>query len=51
MENRPVDKVGEGGGRMNWESRMETYIALCEIDSQWDLLHDAGSSNWGSMTA
>ena len=37
IENRYVDTVGEGEVGMNWESSVETYIALCEIDSLWEV--------------
>ena len=35
IENSIRDTVGEGKGRTNWESNMETYIAICKINSQW----------------
>ena len=43
--------VGEEGesGRYG-ENNMETYITICKIDSQWNLLHDSRNSNWGLAT-
>ena len=34
----------EGGGEMYGESNMETYITICKIDSQWDLLYGSEKS-------
>ena len=31
-----LDPVGEGEGGMTWENNIETYIAICKIDSQLD---------------
>ena len=38
IENRPMDMVGgeEEEGEMYGESNMETYNAICKIDSQWE---------------
>ena len=35
---------------MYGKSNMETYIIICKIDSQWELLYDSKNTNWGSMT-
>ena len=33
------------------ESNRETYITICEIDSQWEFaIYDAGNSTQGSIT-
>ena len=32
------------------ESNMETYITVCKMDSQWDLLYGSGNSNKGSVS-
>ena len=40
----------EGEGEMYGESNMETYITICNIDSQWELLYDSGHSNGGSVS-
>ena len=37
LEYRPVDKVGEGKGGTNRESRNGSiYITICKIDRQWE---------------
>ena len=28
---------------------METYITICKIENQWNLLYDSGKSNRGSI--
>ena len=39
---------GRGGeGEMYGQSNMETYITICKIDSQGNLLCGSGSSNRG----
>ena len=43
-----VGEEGEGG--IYGESIMETYITICKIDSQGNLLNDSGNSNWGSVS-
>ena len=52
LENRLMDTaVGEqGDGGMYREGNMETYITICKIDIQWNLLYDSWNSNWGSVT-
>ena len=35
-------------GEMYGESNMETYIAICKMDSQGNLLYVSGNSNRGS---
>ena len=43
--------LGEGReGEIYGKSTMETYITICKIDSQWELLYDSGNSNRGSIT-
>ena len=37
-----------GEGEMYGKSNMETYITVCKIDSQCDLLYGSGNSNRGS---
>ena len=50
IQNTLMD--GEGGkGEMYEQSNMETYITICKIDSQWNLLHVSGNSNRGSVSA
>ena len=44
-KNRLVDTGGEGEGGINWESSMETYIAICKIRESGNLPYDAGSLN------
>ena len=43
---------GESGGEgeMHRKSNMETYITLCKIDSQGNLLNGSGNSNRGSVS-
>ena len=37
IENRLMDMVGgEGEGGMYAETNMETYIAICKGDNQWE---------------
>ena len=50
--NRPVDMGGgeEGGGKMYGESNMGTYLTICKIDANGNLLYDLGKSNRGSVT-
>ena len=46
MENRLVDKVGEGEGWTNWERSMETYILpYVKQIASGNLLYDAENSN------
>ena len=33
VENRSADTGKEGGGGMNWESRIDIYSTMCETDS------------------
>ena len=40
----------EREGEMYGESNMETYITICEIDSQWNLLYGLINSNSGSVS-
>ena len=40
----------EGEGEMYGESDMETYIAICKIDSQWELAVCLRDSHLGSVT-
>ena len=35
---------------MYGESNMETYIAICKIDSQWEFLYGSGHSDRGSVS-
>ena len=39
-----------GEGEMYVESNMETYIAICKIDSQWEFLYGSGHSDRGSVS-
>ena len=39
-----------GGVEMYGESNMETYITICKLDSQWNLLYGSGNSNRGSVS-
>ena len=43
-----VDRGGEG--EIYGESNMETYITICKIGSQRNLLYDSGNSNRGSVS-
>ena len=46
IENRLVDKVGEGEGWTNWERSMETYILpYVKQIASGNLLYDAENSN------
>ena len=46
IENRLTDTVGEGVGGANGESSMESYTSpYVKLDSPWNLLYNAGSSN------
>ena len=38
-----------GGGEMYGKSNMETYITICKIDANGNLLYGSGSSNRGSV--
>ena len=51
MENRLMD-MGEGGGEgeMYGKSKMETYINICKIDSQWEFAVWLRNSNRGSVS-
>ena len=42
IENRLMD-MGRGG-EMYGKSDMETYITICKIDRQWNLLYGSGNS-------
>ena len=42
------ERGGEGG--MFVGSNMKTYITICKIDGQWELLHGSGNSNRGSVS-
>ena len=39
-----------GEGEMYGKSNMETYITICKIDSQRELLYGSGNSNRGSVS-
>ena len=39
-----------GEGEMYGESNMETYITMCKIDSQGNLLYGSGNSNRSSVS-
>ena len=39
-----------GEGEMYGKSNMETYITICKIGSQRDLLYGSGNSNRGSVS-
>ena len=39
-----------GEGEMYAESNMETYITICEIDSQWEFAVGSGNSNRGPVS-
>ena len=39
-----------GEGELYGESNMETYITICKIDSQRNLLYGSGNSNRGSVS-
>ena len=36
IENRLMDTMGRGKKERVGESNMETYIAICKTDSQWE---------------
>ena len=40
----------EGDGEMCGKSNMETYIIICKLDSQWNVLYGSGNSNRGSAS-
>ena len=40
-----------GEGEMHEESDMETYITMCKIDSQRNLVYDSENSNRSSVSA
>ena len=40
----------EREGEMYGESNMETYITMCKIDSQGNLLYGSGNSNRSSVS-
>ena len=40
-----------GEGEVYGKSNTETYIAICKIDSQQELLYDSGNSHRGSASA
>ena len=51
IENRLMHMGrGEGEGEMYGKSNMETYITVCKIDSQQELLYASGNSNRGSVS-
>ena len=39
-----------GDGEMCGKSNMETYIIICKLDSQWNVLYGSGNSNRGSVS-
>ena len=39
-----------GEGEIYGKSNMETYIIICKIDSQINLLYGSGNSNQGSVS-
>ena len=39
-----------GEGKMSGKSNMETYINICKIDSQCNLLYGSGNSNRDSVS-
>ena len=39
-----------GEGEMYAKTNMETYITICKIDSQWNLLYGSGNSNRNSAS-
>ena len=39
-----------GAGEMYGKSDKETYITICKIDRQWNLLYGSGNSNKGSVS-
>ena len=39
-----------GEGEMYGKSNMETYITICKMDSQVELLDGSGNSNRGSVS-
>ena len=45
VENGRVDTEGEGGGRMNWEIRIDVYTLPCvKLIASGKLLHSTGRS-------
>ena len=40
----------KGDGEMYGESNMGTYLTICKIDANGNLLYDLGKSNRGSVT-
>ena len=45
-----IDLWTWGEGEMYGESNMETYITMCKIDSQGNLLYGSGNSNRSSVS-
>ena len=39
-----------GEGELYGKSNMETYIAICKIDSQWEFVYGSGNSNRGTVS-
>ena len=51
ITNRFMDRLGEEGeGEMYGKSNMETYITICKIDTDGNLLYDSGNSNRVSVS-
>ena len=38
VQNELLDTAGEGEGGKNWESSLETYITVCKLGSQWEVV-------------
>ena len=45
-----VAKQSRQHGKVPGESNMETYITMCKIDANGNLLSDSGNSQRGSVT-
>ena len=51
IENRLLGMAGGVEGEGKWmKSNIETYITICEITANGNLLYDSGNSNQGSVT-
>ena len=38
VQNELLDTAGQGEGGKNWESSLETYITVCKLDRQWEVV-------------
>ena len=48
--NRQRHEERGGEGEMYGESNMETYITICQVDSQWEFAVWLRNSNKGSLS-